>query len=277
MRALQEQTVLITGATDGLGRGLASVLAAEGATLLLHGRDEARGRQTLAQIEAATGNRRLRWLRADFACLGEVRGLAGSVAGSCDRLDVLVNNAGIGTTLPGEGRRMESRDGYELRFAVNYLAGYLLTRSLLALLERSAPARVVNVSSAGQAPIDFADVMLERRYSGVQAYCQSKLAQIMFTFDLAEELDGRIVSATCLHPATYMPTKMVRAAGVEPISTLEQGVEATLRLAAAPRLEGVTGAYFNGQPRAEPHPQASDPAARRELRELSDRLCGLAA
>ena len=277
MRALQEQTVLITGATDGLGRGLASVLAAEGATLLLHGRDEARGRQTLAQIEAATGNRRLRWLRADFSCLGEVRGLAGSVAGSCDRLDVLVNNAGIGTTLPGDGSRMESRDGYELRFAVNYLAGYLLTRSLSTLLERSPPARVVNVSSAGQAQIDFADVMLERRYSGVQAYCQSKLAQIMFTFDLAEELDGRIVSATCLHPATYMPTKMVRAAGVEPISTLEQGVEATLRLAADPRLEGVTGAYFNGQPRAEPHPQASDPAARRELRELSDRLCGLAA
>jgi len=277
MRALEEQTVLITGATDGLGRGLASVLAAEGATLLLHGRDEARGRQTLAQIEAATGNRRLRWLRADFSCLGEVRGLAGSVAGSCDRLDVLVNNAGIGTTLPGDGSRMESRDGYELRFAVNYLAGYLLTRSLSTLLERSAPARVVNVSSAGQAPIDFADVMLERRYSGVQAYCQSKLAQIMFTFDLAEELDGRIVSATCLHPATYMPTKMVRAAGVEPISTLEQGVEATLRLAADPRLEGVTGAYFNGQRRADPHPQASDPAARRELRELSDRLCGLAA
>ena len=276
MRGLQEQTVLITGATDGLGRGLASVLAAEGATLLLHGRDEARGGKTLAQIEAATGNRRLRWLRADFSCLEEVRRLAGSVAGACDRLDVLINNAGIGTTLPGDGSRMESRDGYELRFAVNYLAGYLLTRSLSTLLERSAPARVVNVSSAGQAPIDFADVMLERRYSGVQAYCQSKLAQIMFTFDLAEELDGRIVSATCLHPATYMPTKMVRAAGVEPISTLEQGVEATLRLAADPRLEGVTGAYFNGQPRAEPHPQASDPAARRELRELSDRLCGLA-
>jgi NAD(P)-dependent dehydrogenase (short-subunit alcohol dehydrogenase family) len=277
VRALEEQTVLITGATDGLGRGLASVLAAEGATLLLHGRDEARGSQTLAEIEAATGNRRLRWLRADFWSLEEVRGLASKVAGSCDRLDGLVNNAGIGTTLPGEGRRMESRDGYELRFAVNYLAGYLLTRSLLALLERSGPARVVSVSSAGQAPIDFADVMLERRYSGVQAYCQSKLAQITFSFDLAEKLDGQIVSATCLHPATYMPTKMVRAAGVEPISTLAQGVEATLRLVADPQLEGVTGAYFNGRRRADPHPQACDPAARRELRELSDRLCGLGA
>jgi NAD(P)-dependent dehydrogenase (short-subunit alcohol dehydrogenase family) len=197
------------------------------------------------------------------------------VAGTCDRLDVLVNNAGIGTTLPGEGRRMESRDGYELRFAVNYLAGFLLTRSLLVLLEHSRPARVVNVSSAGQAPIDFADVMLERGYSGVQAYCQSKLAQIMFTFDLAEEFDGCIVSATCLHPATYMPTKMVRAAGVEPISTLEQGVDSTLRLVADPTLEGVSGAYFNGQQRADPHPQASDLAARQQLRELSNRLCAL--
>jgi NAD(P)-dependent dehydrogenase (short-subunit alcohol dehydrogenase family) len=277
VRALEEQTVLITGATDGLGRALASVLAAEGATLLLHGRDEARGRQTLTEIEAATGNGKLAWLRADLSSLEEVRGLAGSVARTCDRLDVLVNNAGIGTTLPGGGRRMQSRDGYELRFAVNYLAGFLLTRSLLALLEQSGPARVVNVSSAGQAPIDFADVMLERAYSGVQAYCQSKLAQVMFTFDLADEIRSRIVGATCLHPATYMPTKMVRAAGVEPISTLEQGVEATLALVADPKLEGVSGVYFNGQHRADPHPQARDPAARQQLRELSNRLCGLGA
>jgi NAD(P)-dependent dehydrogenase (short-subunit alcohol dehydrogenase family) len=120
VRALEEQTVLITGATDGLGRGLAGALAASGATLLLHGRDEARGRQTLAEIEAATGNGgngKLRWLCADLSSLEEVRELAGSVAGACDRLDAIVNNAGIGTTLPGEGRRTESRDGFELRFA----------------------------------------------------------------------------------------------------------------------------------------------------------------
>jgi NAD(P)-dependent dehydrogenase (short-subunit alcohol dehydrogenase family) len=275
MKPLAEQTILVTGATDGLGRALAEALAKAGPTLLIHGRDEARGRSTLAQIEAASGNHKLRWLCAELSSLEQVGALARGVSQQCDRLDVLVNNAGIGTTLPGDGRRLESQDGYELRFAVNYLAGYLLTRLLLALLEGSAPARVVNVSSAGQAPIDFDDVMLERHYDGVQAYCQSKLAQIMFTFDLAEELDGRVVSATCLHPGTYMPTKMVRAAGVQPLTPLERGVAATQRLIAAPELEGVTGAYFDGLRQAAAHPQANDPGARRTLRELSDRLCGL--
>jgi NAD(P)-dependent dehydrogenase (short-subunit alcohol dehydrogenase family) len=206
-----------------------------------------------------------------------VRALARQVADACERLDVLVNNAGIGTKLPGEGRRMQSRDGYELRFAINYLAGYLLTRTLLPLLARSSPARVVNVSSAGQAPIDFDDVMLERRYDGVQAYCQSKLAQIMFTFDLAEELGARGPSATALHPGTYMPTKMVRAAGIDPVTPLEHGVEATLALVADPELDGVTGVYFDGMRQAAPHPQARDLDARRALRELSERLTRTAA
>jgi NAD(P)-dependent dehydrogenase (short-subunit alcohol dehydrogenase family) len=275
MRAPEQQNVLITGATDGLGRALAAELAAAGATVLIHGRDEERGRATIAEIQASTGNEKLHWLRADLSSLEEVRALAHGVAGRFDRLDALVNNAGIGTSLPGEGARLESQDGYELRFAVNYLSGYLLTRMLLPLLERSQPARVVNVSSAGQAAIDFDDVMLERHYDGVQAYCQSKLAQIMFTFDLAEELDGSVLSASSLHPATYMPTKMVLAAGVSPTSTLEQGVQATLRLVSDAELDGVTGAYFNGLQQADPHPQALDVDARRRLRELSDRLCGL--
>jgi NAD(P)-dependent dehydrogenase (short-subunit alcohol dehydrogenase family) len=271
VRALDEQTILITGATDGLGRALARELAAGGAKLLLHGRDDARGRETLDEL----GSDAAQWLRADLSSLGEVRSLADQVLGSGDRLDALVNNAGIGTAAPGDGRRLESADGFELRFAVNYLAGYFLTKLLLPLLERSAPARIVNVSSAGQAPIDFEDVMLERHYDGVQAYCQSKLAQIMFTFDLADELKDRDVTANCLHPATYMPTKMVTAAGVDPVSSLAQGVQATRRLVAEPELDGLTGQYFNGTHATEPHPQARDPDARRRLRELSDRLCGL--
>jgi NAD(P)-dependent dehydrogenase (short-subunit alcohol dehydrogenase family) len=267
-----EQTILITGATDGLGRALAAELASEGATLLIHGRDDAKGRETIEAIRARTGNEDLHWLRADLASLDEARALAEEVARGHERLDVLVNNAGIGTS-EGGGGRMVSRDGHELRFAVNYLAGYLLTRLLLPLLKRSAPARIVNVSSAGQAPIDFDDVMLERRYDGVQAYCQSKLAQVLLTFDLADELRGRGVTATCLHPATYMPTKMVRESGVSPVSSLEEGVEATLRLVADPALDGVTGKYFNGLREAAPHPQADDPEARRRLRELSERIC----
>ncbi len=185
MRALEQQTILITGATDGLGRALASELAAAGATLLVHGRDQTRGEQAITEIEAANANAKLHRLQADLSSLEQVRALARSVTSQCDRLDVLVNNAGIGTTLPGDGQRMVSQDGYELRFAVNYLAGYLLTRMLTSLLEHSAPARVVNVSSAGQSPLDFDDVMLERQYNGVQAYCQSKLAQIMFICALA--------------------------------------------------------------------------------------------
>src|SRR5262249_54952846 len=155
----------------------------------------------------------------------------------------------------------------------NYLAGYALTRLLLPLLVRSEPARIVSVASAGQAPIDFDDVMLERGYSPLRAYGQSKLAQVMLTVDLAEELDPLVVTANCLHPGTFMPTKMVRAAGVSPVTPLSEGVEATLRLVADPELDGVSGGYYSGVREAEPDPQSRDPLARRQLRELSDRLC----
>jgi NAD(P)-dependent dehydrogenase (short-subunit alcohol dehydrogenase family) len=275
MRPLDQQTILITGATDGLGRALARELAAAGATVLVHGRHDGRGRETVREIIEATGNPNVHWLLADLASLDEVKGLADQLTAEYRDLDGLVSNAGIGTTLPGDGRRVESLDGYELRFAVNYLAGYLLTRRLLPLLVQSAPARIVNVSSGGQAPIDFDDVMLKRHYDGLQAYGQSKLAQVMFTFDLADELDADVVTANCLHPGTFMPTKMVRAAGVTPVTPLEDGVRATLRLVADPALDGVSGRYFNGEREAEAHPQAYDLAARQRLRALSDRLAGL--
>jgi NAD(P)-dependent dehydrogenase (short-subunit alcohol dehydrogenase family) len=276
MRPLDEQVILVTGATDGLGRGVAERLAAGGATVLVHGRDDARGEATIRDIRDATGNERLRWYRADLASLADVRALAERVTADEPRLDALVNNAGIGTTLPGDGARQVSADGYELRFQVNYLAHYLLTRLLLPLLERSAPARIVNVSSAGQAPIDFDDVMLERHYEGYLAYCRSKLAQIMFTVDLADELADRGVTANALHPGTFMPTKIVTHAGVDPLTPLEQGVDATVVLATDPALGGVTGRYFDGRRESRPNPQAGDAAARRRLRDLSDRLAGLA-
>ena len=258
---LEGKVVLITGATDGLGRGLARAVAGGGGIVLVHGRSQERIDETLAELPGARG------YRADLASLEEVRRLAGEVRDAESRLDVLVNNAGIGT-----GERELSQDGYELRFAVNYLAGFLLTHELLPLLEASTPSRIVNVASAGQMPIDFDDVMLERDYSGVRAYCQSKLAQIMFTVDLADRLDGKELTVNALHPATYMPTKMVSS----PISTLEEGVEATLHLVADPELAGVSGRYFNGLREAAPDPQADDPQARRQLWELSEQLVGAA-
>ncbi len=275
MRPLRDQVILITGATDGLGKAVALQLEHTGATLLLHGRDEARGQRTLEEIRAQTGNTRLQWYRADFSQLSQVRALAERLAREQERLDVLVNNVGIGTTLPGEGARQESADGYELRFAVNYLAPFLLTRLLLPTLRQSAPARIVNVSSAGQAPIDFRDVMLEHHYDGVQAYCQSKLVLVMFTFDLAEELAGTGVTANCLHPATYMPTKMVLAARGSSVSTIEEGVQATTHLITAPELDQVTGRYFNGLREVRAESQAYDRQARLKLRQLSKQLTGL--
>jgi NAD(P)-dependent dehydrogenase (short-subunit alcohol dehydrogenase family) len=165
---------------------------------------------------------------------------------------------------------MESEDGCELRFQVNYLSHFLLTRELLPLIGE----RIVNVSSAGQMPIDFDDPMLERDYSGMRAYCQSKLAQVMFTIDLAEELRGRGVTVNCLHPATYMPTKMVLSARGSGLDSIEQGTDATVRLVADPELDGVTGLYFNGLQEAAAEGQAYDDGARRRLRELSERLVG---
>jgi NAD(P)-dependent dehydrogenase (short-subunit alcohol dehydrogenase family) len=272
MRPIDEQVILVTGATDGLGRGVAERLAGQGATVLLHGRSDERGAAAIDEIRAATGNDRLRWYRADFAALDDVRALADRVLESEPRLDALVNNAGIGGTLPGDGARVESVDGYELRFQVNYLAPYLLTRRLLPLLERSAPARVVNVASAGQAPLDFDDVMLEQRYSPWTAYQQSKLAQILFTFDLADELAGRDVTVNTLHPGTFMPTKMVTHAGIDPVTALESGIDATSRLIVDPSLDGVTGRYFDGKRESRANAQAYDDKARQQLRELSDRL-----
>ena len=275
MRSIREQVILVTGTTDGLGRAVAGELANAGATVLLHGRDPKRSRRTIDNIRAQSGNEKLGRYEADFSSLDEVRKMSEHVLREQKRLDVLVNNAGIGTTIPGDGERMESKDGYELRFAVNYLAGFLLTRLLEPLLRCSAPARIVNVSSAGQMPIDFSDVMLEHGYSGTRAYCQSKLAQVIFTFDLADELRDTGVTANCLHPATYMPTKMVLAARGSAVSTLEDGVRATTRLITAPELEGVSGRYFNGLHEARADEQAYEADARRRLRELSERLVGL--
>jgi NAD(P)-dependent dehydrogenase (short-subunit alcohol dehydrogenase family) len=269
-RPVEEQTILVTGATDGLGRGTAAELARRGAAVLLHGRSAERGEQTLAEVHRATGNDRMQVYLADLSLLAEVRRLAEEVERDHERLDVLVNNAGIVAN-----QRRLSRDGYELTFAVNHLSHFLLTELLLPLLRRSAPARIVNVASIGQNPIDFGDVMLERRYDGFRAYAQSKLAQIMFTFELAQRLRGEGedgVTVNALHPATLMETKMVRQSFGRARSSVEEGVEAVVRLVLAEDVEGVSGRYFDGLEESAAHAQAYDAKARRRLWEMSEEL-----
>jgi NAD(P)-dependent dehydrogenase (short-subunit alcohol dehydrogenase family) len=269
---VQELTVLVTGATDGLGRLVAEQLAIGGATVLLHGRDPSRGERALEEIRASTGDGLVRYYNADFASLDEVSRLAEEVRAREEYLEVLINNAGIGAGPRGNRVREVSRDGYELRFQVNYLAGFLLATKLLPLLRRSAPARIVNVASAGQSPLDFNDVMLERGYDGRRAYAQSKLAQILFTFELAERLDPAEVTVNALHPASLMNTKMVLESFGNPWTTVEEGAEATLRLAISTDLDGVTGRYFDGLREASANAQAYVPEARRRLWDLSERL-----
>ena len=268
------ETALITGSTDGVGRVVAKRLGEQGWRVLVHGRDRGRGERVVAEIKDAGGTADL--LAADLSSLAEVRRLAGAVQQATRRLDLLINNAGIGSGGP-QGTRQTSADGYELRFAVNYLAGFLLTHLLLPLVRTSTRARIVNVSSLGQQAIDFADVMLTHGYNGSRAYCQSKLAQIMFTIDLAHELDGSGVTVNSLHPATYMNTTMVRQSGVAPMSSVEQGADAILNLATSAAMDGRSGLFFNGQREAQADAQAYDAGARQRLKTLSLELSGLSS
>jgi NAD(P)-dependent dehydrogenase (short-subunit alcohol dehydrogenase family) len=269
MRGSTGATVLVTGATDGLGRHVALELANKGATVLLHGRNRERCEAVLEEVQSQTGSGAgSQFYLADLSSLSEVRGLAEQILSKHDRLDVLINNAGIIAR-----ERQETTDGVELTFAVNYLAHFLLTKLLLPLLLGSAPARIVNVASAGQSPVDFRDVMLKRGYGGMKAYTQSKLAQVMFTFELAERLRGTGVTVNALHPATLMDTKMVRETFGRASSTVQEGTEAVVRLAASPELEGVTGRYFDGTREARASRQAYDVGARKSLWDLSEKLC----
>jgi len=272
-----QTTILITGATDGIGRGTAAALARRGARVLLHGRDPARLEAAREAIEAETGSRQLETWTADFASLEDVRGLAEAVAARHGSLNVLVNNAGIGRGPTGRQTREESRDGWEMRFQVNYLAPFLLQHLLLPVLRRAAPSRIVNVASVGQAPLDFDDLMLERGYDSMEAYCRSKLALIMATFELAARLDPAEVTVNALHPGTLLDTKMVREGFGEPRGPVDTGIEAEVYLATSADLEGVSGEYFDRTRRSRANEQAYEQDSRARLWRISAELVGIGA
>ncbi|MCF3129412.1 SDR family NAD(P)-dependent oxidoreductase [Streptomyces olivochromogenes] len=261
-------TVLITGATSGLGRYVAFELVRSGHVVLAHGRDPERTERLVGELRAegeAEG------FVADLASLRQVRELGARVAEARPGLDVLINNAGVGGGALDSGRQL-SADGHELCLAVNHLAPVVLTRALLPVLRANAPAQIVNVGSAAQEPLDFADPELTRGYSGLSAYARSKFALAAHTFSLAEELAGSGVSVNVLHPATHMDTAMVREAGITPRRTVAEGAPGVLALATR---DLGSGGYFDGTRPARAHEKAYDPEVRKRLAAVTAQLLAL--
>lgn len=265
---MADRVALITGATNGVGRVVAERLGAQGWNVLVHGRDRPRGEQVVSAIETRGGS--ARFYAADLSSLNVIRRLAEDIMKDHPSLHLLINNAGVGFGRPDAGREL-SQDGFELRFAVNYLAPFLLTHRLIPALLEGAPSRVVNVSSLGQKELDFDDLQATRGYSGLDAYRRSKLALIMFTFDLATELQKLDVSVNALHPATLMDTFMVQEAQWQPMSTVEEGADAIMNLAVGD-LQGRTGEFFDQKRPARALRQAYDPQARERLQQITNQL-----
>ena len=275
------KTIVVTGATSGIGRATALGLAKLDSRLILVGRDAGRAEETLSAIRAATGRRDVELVRGDFARLAEVRRVAEEILARTDAIHVLVNNAGV--TLM---KRSTTPDGFETTFAVNHLAYFLLTGLLLPRLRAAAPgARIVNVASDAHrwGALDLDDLQNEREYKAMKVYGQSKTANILYTRELARRLEGSGVTVNALHPGA-VATRLGRGSG--PLFDLlqraiglfmkspEQGAATSIYLASDPALEGVNGRYFADKKEKEPRPHATDPATARRLWEISESLTG---
>jgi retinol dehydrogenase-12 len=279
---MQNKICLVTGATSGIGLETARQLARLGATVIIVGRDATKTAATLAQIRQQNRAARVESLVADLSSQAQVRALAEQFKRAYARLDVLINNAGVAMM-----RRQESVDGIEMTFAVNVLAPFLLTHLLLDVLQASAPSRIINVGSAlhKQAQFDFADVQMRRKYNGLRAYNNSKLALLWFTYALARRLAGTGVTVNALHPGMVKSNLTARNGGfykwiVQPLFNLqaisaEQGAQTSVYLASSPEVEGVSGKYFGKcQPRAS-SPASYDVDAQERLWRLCAEMTGV--
>ncbi|MGB3683419.1 MAG: SDR family oxidoreductase [Rubrobacteraceae bacterium] len=280
--SLEGKICMVTGATSGLGEVTARELAKRGATMVLVGRDRDKTEAVAQSIAADSGNGNVEWLLADLSSQEEIRRLAGEFRSEHETLDVLVNNAGAFFTEYGE-----TVDGVERTFAVNHLNYFLLTNLLLGPLKAAAPSRVVNVASGAHkgAGINLEDPSLEGNYSGWRAYGQSKLANIMFTYELARRLEGTGVTANALHPgavATNIGSNN-KVWYARPVLALfrrfstppEKGARTSIYLASSPEVEGVSGGYFAEERPASSSEASRDAVAARKLWELSETLTGL--
>jgi retinol dehydrogenase 14 len=275
------KVVLITGGTSGIGKAAATALASMGANVVVTGRDEERGRSAVAEIRAESGNDTVELMLADLGVQTEVRRLAREFEERHDRLDVLINNAGV-----VQSKRTETQDGIETTLAVNHLAPFLLTNLLLDLLKNSAPSRIITVASEGQrwGKIDLDDLQSKRRYRSFRVYGMSKLANIMFTYELAARLEGTGVTANCVHPGGVntnfgnnnrgFTTLLFRA--FKPfMRSPEEGADTIIYLASSPDVEGMTGKYLSDRKVITASEEAYDETLRKKLWEASEELTGL--
>jgi NAD(P)-dependent dehydrogenase (short-subunit alcohol dehydrogenase family) len=266
---MQDKTVLITGSTDGIGKQTAHGLARMGARILLHGRSQERCESTREEIIRSTGNNNVECVMADLASQKQVRDLAAQIHNRTDHLNVLINNAGVDML-----ERKLTEDGYEMTFAVNYLAPFLLTRLLMDLIQNGKPSRIINVSSNVhmKARIDFENLLGEKSFVGWHAYTTTKLALVLFTKELAERLKGSGITCNCLHPGA-VDTKMLRARfpDFKGIS-LQEGAATSVYLASSPDVKTISGEYFDACKIAPYSPLADDPELRRKLWGVSEEL-----
>ena len=264
------KTILVTGSTDGIGRAAARELAERDCAVIVHGRNEPRAQAAARELADATGNRNVTAVAGDFASLAEVRAMAAQILRTCPRLDVLINNAGIAVR-----HRHTTKDGYESTFAVNHLAPFLLINLLLDRLRESAPSRIVIVSSGVHTSgrIDFEDLQMERGFDGWQAYCNSKLANALFTCELARRLDPAAVTANFLHPGV-IDTKLlhVNFGGGSPVA---DGARTPVHLALAAEVANVTGSYFVNRRQTRASSATGDPRLAADLWRVSAALTGL--
>lgn len=274
MADMRGRVCVVTGANSGIGKATAQGLAAAGARVLMVCRDSARGTAAREEIIAATGNHQVELWLGDLASLTDVRRLAGDLLAVHPTINVLINNAGVMLE-----KRQQSADGFELQFAVNHLAPFLLTRLLEPALAAGAPSRVVNVSSRvhSMGNIDFDDLQSTRKYRMFAAYGQSKLACVMASFDLAERWQPLGITVNCLHPGVIdtnlggMPGFIKRL-----LPKADKGARTSLHLAMAPELADVTGHYFSGCKLANASSKANDRAVRARLWDETERMTGLA-
>lgn len=269
---MKDKTVLVTGSTDGIGKQTALELAQQGAQVIVHGRSVERARAACDDIRRATKNDRVGYVAADLASLADVRALAQHVLTAYDRLDVLINNAGVFMQ-----QRHLSPDGYELSLAVNHLAPFLLTNLLLERLTASAPARVITVSSVAhqRGRMDFDNLNSEKNFGGYAAYAMSKLANVLFAYELAERVKQVNITSNALHPGV-ITTKLLAQGFNTTGSSLAEGAATSVYLATSPEVEGVTGRYFDKCRAVASSPASHDRALQQRLWSVSEYLTGLA-